>query len=389
MNIRVGWCLVVVAACGGDKDKNTSDAGDMPMVDSPSSNLIASHARVLHGPTSALGAVARLGPVPAPADGRWTITPDKAKVTLLHIDLVATDGQPYIAQLTDCTPIYDRTSATLAQLLDCPFEVPAGTYAQVGISASTTYEMLLDDAVNGIFTNGTGVVTTDPGTPAYTTFTVPGPGNVGTELNFGSYLTEPLVVDDTHPIQLEVLVDMIHMVGANVSGGTVTIDVSAPTLPATLMASVSGAGKTEFYSAESGTESMKVGPLGQTNTWGGVRVLYGAPPQPSYIFYPVPGPSQAYNVDPAKAPSNGTPYKAGGYLGIDGTNTMCWAMPTDGTYTAYTRVCRMAVVTGGSTSTVECQTGSSAPPPTSGDSYASGGPASTRTAALNVSLIAQ
>jgi hypothetical protein len=393
--VKVGlWCAVFVAACGGDKNMSGDDDGGMDAraIDGPGGNLIAAHAKVLHGPTSTTMTAtgkAHFGPLPAPSDGRWTITPDKAKITLLHVDLVRSDGQPYIAPLTDCTPEYDRTSATLTQLLDCPFDVPAGTYIQVGITASTTYQMLLDDQVNGIYTNGTGVVTTDPGTPSYSTFTVPGPGGIGTELNFTSFLAEPVVVDDTHPLQTEILVDMIHMIGANISGGAVTIDVTAPTLPATIMASASGAGKTEFYSVESPAENMRIGPLGNTGTWGGVRVLYGAPPQPSYIFYPVPGPSQAYNVNPATAPDNGTGSKAGGYLGIDSTNTMCWAMPTDGTYTTYSRVCRMALVAAGDSTTVECQTGSTAPAPTSGDTYASGCPAITPNETANVTLIAQ
>lgn len=387
-----GWVFAIVAACGGDHDKNGDndvDARPDTPPDMPGQQGgVAGHALLLHGPRDQSMNALRLGPVPAPADGRWSITPDQAKIHLVSLDFVRTDGQPYSAMLTDCEPTYDRTAAPLMQMLDCPFEVPAGSYAQVGISTSTTYQMLLDDGVNGFFTNGTSVVTSDPGTPSFNTYTVPGPGGVGTVLGTTTYLTAALVVDESHPVQVDVLVDMIHTVGADVSGGAVTVDVSAPTLPATLVPSVLGAGKAEFYSAESDPGNMKIGPLGNTGTWGGVRVFYAEPSQPSYLFYPVVGPSQAYNVDPAKAPANGTSNKAGGYLGIDGSNTMCWAMPTDSTYTAYTRVCKMPIVSPGSTTTVSCQTGSTAPAPTSGDTYASGCPTITPNETLNVTLIA-
>jgi hypothetical protein len=64
-------------------------------------------------------------------------------------------------------------------------------------------------------------------------------------------------------------------------------------------------------------------------------------------------------------------------------------MPADTTYATYTRVCRMAIVTAGNSTTIECQTGSTAPAPTSGDTYASGCPAITPNETLNVTLIAQ
>lgn len=352
--------------------------------------MVDGTARVVHGPTGT-AASPRAIVAPAPADGRWVLTPDKAKLTFTKITLIDLDGESFVGELTDCSPVYERNAAALSSLLECPFQVPAGTYGSMRLSVSTTYEMVLDDGTNGFFTNGSGVVTTSPGTAQFSSFTVSGPGGSGNELDAATYFSAPLAIDEANPMQLEVVLDMIHMLAINVNGGTAVVDVSAPAVPAMIVPSVSGAGRAEFYSETNSSANRMIGPLGDTGAWFGVRAFYASPPQPSFIWHPVPGPSEAYNVDPAKAPPNGTPYKAGGYLGVDSTNTMCWAMPAqDYSYASYDRVCRMPLVTTiGGTAMLTCQMMASAPPPVSGDTYASGCPTITPTIMRQLTLIAR
>lgn len=400
--IRRGVIVMVAlcAACGDDDsnnqiptdgNQNPTDASSDAMRDS--GTLVSATARVIHGPRGSSTSSLVVAPAP-PADGRWAITPDQARITLVSVTFTEASGQPQSASLTNCKPTYSRTDPALTKLLDCPFEIPPGTYTSIGIGASTTYEMLLNDPLNGFFTTSgaTKVVTSPPiGGSQFASFTVSGPGGMGNVLTYALYLKQPLVVTPGSTIALDILVDMIHMVGIDVSGGgaTATVDVGPPTLPAELVPSVSGAGRTEFYSVASSSANRRVGPLGTTSTWGGVRAFYAEPPQPSYIFHPVPGPSQAYNVNPANAPPNGTSFKAGGYLGVDSQMRMCWAMPTDYTYASYNRICRMQLATAlNASTTLECQTMSTAPAPTSGDTYASGCPALTPNVTVPLTLIA-
>jgi len=172
-----------------------------------------------------------------------------------------------------------------------------------------------------------------------------------------------------------------------VAGGTASFDTSLPLPAVQLVPSVSGAGKVEFYSP-TGTalDALMPGPTDDES--GSVRVFYASPGQPSYVFSPVPGPSQAWNVSPASSPANDG-FRAGGYLGLDASGTLCWALPTDYTYAQYSELCEMPVVaTVGSTTTLSCQHLSSVPPPVSGDTYASGCPPITPDEQRSLTLVA-
>ncbi len=379
----------------GDHNMLGDDVGD-DVVPDASSTAVAGHALILKGPSATGGAAQVVGPLHAgpPADGRWAISPDEATLTLTSIDLVRDDGQPYSFDFVDCRPTYRADSESLTELLDCPFQIEPGSYVALGVSASTTYELVLDDEVNGFFTDPaetTKVRTTGTGPGQPVSFTVPGPGGIGDELNFNAYLVEPLVVaEGDAAVSVQILVDMIHTLGITVDGGVATVETSAPELPTAIVASASGAGKSEFYNAVDSAVNLRIGPVGQTSTWGGARVFYIEGDQPSYLFHPVPGPSQSYSVDPSTAPWNALEFKAGGYLGVDDTDTMCWAMPSnDPTWTVYALLCRMALTTAGGTTTIECQNTTTVPAPTSGTTYASGCPTLSQVdASMTVHLIA-
>ena len=83
-------------------------------------------------------------------------------------------------------------------------------------------------------------------------------------------------------------------------------------------------------------------------------------------------------------------FRAGGYLGVDAAGTICWATPVDATYAQYREICEMQTVTTiGGTTTLRCQTVTTAPAPTSGDTYASGCPTITPTSSVVLTLVAK
>ena len=355
-----------------------------------------SHARILHGPSDAVASTtARIpSPLAVPADGHWAFSPDQSRVTLVSLAFQGVDGNVATAALTDCVPTYVRDSAALSPILDCPFDVPAGTFVGVGVGVLTTFEVMLTDAANGFFTDPgspTGLSTTAPsGGPQFASFVVPGPGGQGNVLTSPTFFTSPWVVSAGDPVTLDIIEDMIHTVFANVTGGVASFDTSLPLPAVQLVPSVSGAGRVEFYSP-TGTalDALMPGPTDDES--GSVRVFYANPPQPSYVFSPVPGPSQAWNVSPATSPMNpANGFRAGGYLGLDSNGVLCWALPADYTYAQYSEVCEMPIVTAvGASTTLSCQHLTSAPPPVAGDTYASGCPPITPDVQRTLTLVAR
>src|ERR1043165_2604988 len=168
------WCVLAVAACGDD--------GAMHVPDSGGGNKVHAVAHVVAGPSATARtlppspsdptttppiATARLAPPPAVTDGNWVVSPDKVKATLVSISYTEAPsggGPGDNAMLTSCQFEYTRSANANASLLDCPFDIAPGTYKGFGISISTTYELLIDDATNGLYTDpasATLLATTD------------------------------------------------------------------------------------------------------------------------------------------------------------------------------------------------------------------------------------
>src|SRR2546425_4599871 len=215
----------------------------------------ASHARILHGPSQVVAAATAAGalsPSALPADGHWALSPEQSRVTLTSLAFQGSDGNVATADLTGCVPTYVRDSAALSPILDCPFDVPPGTYVGVGVGVLTTFEVLLDDAANGFFTDPgspTGLSASAPaGGAQFASFVVPGPGGQGDVLTAQTFFTSPLVVAAGGSVTLDIVEDMIHTVFANVTGGVASFDASLPLPAVQLVPSVAGACRVEFYS---------------------------------------------------------------------------------------------------------------------------------------------
>lgn len=101
-------------------------------------------------------------------------------------------------------------------------------------------------------------------------------------------------------------------------------------------------------------------------------------------------PSEAWNISPAVAPDSGGGMKAGGYLGLDASGNLAWALPTDFTWTSYRAVFVMRRGgTVGSSVNLSCAFQSTVPVPADGNSYASGAPSiSAPSTTLSIKLVA-
>jgi hypothetical protein len=414
-SLLVGVAFVGLSGCSGDHGDN----GTMDLAVGSGDDLsgggggggggggmVSGHARILHGPSTVMHARpfgGRHAPAPQAADGRWALSPDQAKVTVVSLSFQsATAGVVQQVMLSNCKPTYVRDQASLTQVLDCPFQIPPDTYVSMGIGVSTTFDVLVDDAVNGFYTDpntATKLATAPPtGGAQFVSLTVAGPGGAGNVLNQATYFAHPVVVtasgsvggDDggiTTGVTVDIVEDMIHTLFANVSGGVATFDTSLPLPAVQMMASIEGAGSVAFYtdSGSAGNATLG-GPTDDDSN--SVRLFYDGTGAASYEFHPVLGPSQAWNANPANSPQSGT-FRAGGYLGVDASGTLCWAIPQDYTYAQYNGICEMQVVTTlGATTTLRCQTTSTVPPPTTGDTYASGCPAITPTSTVTLTLVA-
>jgi len=371
---------------------------------SPSSRRVTLTARVVHGPSVQGGAALQsLSASASPSNtsladliAYWAISPDQARITISTLTFTDAAGQGQQVDLTNCVVTYARSTPSLTRLLDCPFTIAAGTYVAVGVGILNDFEVLIDDASNGFFSDPaapSGISRTRPSSGAqfihYRAHLSPGAFN---KVGSATYLTTPLVIDSGSAPTITLVADMIHTLFLNViiAGGAAAIDTVRPAAPVALVPSAAGAGKVEFYSS-SGT-ALNVRMPGETDAESrSVRVFYATPPQPSYVFSPYPaGPSQAFNISPAKSPSFAD-QRAGGYLGVDGSGVLCFALPKDNfSYTQYSIVRRMPLVgTLGASTVVTGQHMLNAPAPVSGDTYSSGCPTIVPDESYTVYLVAR
>jgi hypothetical protein len=401
VQISVVACTLV-CACGGNHSGTMSDAsGDGNTI----TNAVAANARVLHGPSTSAAAGAsatRSSTIAGPstiADGRWAISPTQATVDITGVQFQG-DEPGVVADVNfgSCTPSYALDAPTLSQLLDCPFELSPGTYISVGISVSTTFQVLIDDSVNGLYTDpsaSTGLATSPPsGGAQAVSVTVSGPGGSGNVLNQAMYFSQPFTIGSdagSAGSSVDIVEDMVHTLFVNVTGGVPSFDMSLPLPAVQMLASIDGAGGVQFYtSTGTAADTMLGGPTDDDSS--SVRVFYDGSGAAAYEFHPVAmGPSQAWAANPATSPSSGSgDFRAGGYLGVDSTGTVCWAIPVDYTYQAYNGFCEMKTLsTIGTTTTLQCESTTTVPSPVSGDTYASGCPAITPTTSVTLTLVAQ
>jgi hypothetical protein len=383
--MRRKLCLAVaaVSACGGCGGGD--DGGAVDAARSPDAATASGVARLVHGaaPPATFAAIA---PPPAPAtDGRWYVTPDQVHLKLNRIRLDAATGGTG-GDLTDCGVTFDKTLPSLSALLDCPFPVDAGTYVSMTVFVDGTAQVLVNDPVNGIFTDpgsGTGLSGTEPAGGATFVDYVRPLGESGVQVLF----PEPLVVDEGGAVALTIVLDGIQTLPITVSGGGSSLQFgNLDYFPANVFPTLTAPGVARVYTSANTAESYN-DDLVLANK---LRVYGDADGQPIYAFTEQTAtainncalPAPAYPSDPGGAPP------VGGWLGRDGAGTTCWASSRDGwqTYDGYFTFSDVTTV--GGSGLLSCQDTTNPTPPTSGSTYASGCPTITATATDSLMLVA-
>jgi hypothetical protein len=361
---------------------------------------IAGTARIVHGPTvtspgstAPAATIARLAPgAAALVNGIWGISPNEVQATIVSLDFTTSDGASKRAALTACSATYVRGGQSLSQILECPFTIPSGTYVGLDVGILNQFQLLIDDSVNGIYT--------DPSSPSGLSTTAPAGGaklvpvTVPTDqsdniIRSTTIFTQPLRIDSASPPSITIVADMIHTIAINVSGGVLTFVIVPITPIVEMVGSATGVGKVEYYNTYGTALNVHMPNVtGVDNRH--VRVFYASGGQPTYLNTPTVGPSAAYNASPVANPNNPGGWTPGGYLGLDGAGVLCWALPKDQAYAQYAYLMRMPVPANvGGTTTLSIQATSTVPAPTVGTTYSSGCPTVTATDQWNLTLVAR
>jgi hypothetical protein len=361
---------------------------------------IAGTARIVRGPTvTGPGSTASAAAIAHSAHGAaalvngiWGISPNEAQATIVSLSFTTSGGSVNQATLTACAPTYVRGGQSLSQILECPFTIPSGTYVGLDVGIKNEFQLLVDDSVNGIYT--------DPSSPSGLSTTAPAGGaklvpvTVPTDqsdniIRSTTIFTEPLRIDSASPPSITIVADMIHTIAINVGGGILAF-VIVPNNPVVeMVGSATGVGKVEYYNTYGTALNVHMPNVTGIDSRH-VRVFYASAGQPTFVNTPVDGPGAAYNASPTANPNSPGGWTPGGYLGLDGTGVLCWALPKDQAYAQYAYLMRMPVPANvGGTTTLSIQATSSVPAPVSGTTYSSGCPTVTATNQWNLTLVAR
>jgi hypothetical protein len=286
-------------------------------------------------------------------------------------------------------------------LIDCPFTVDAGSYNGIRVLFDRTYEVLVDDPVNGFFTDPTSpakIVTGAAPAGGAQFVSITARGDTGTNgeptdyFSSGATLAERVTLtsatDGGATAAISVVINQLQYLPVTVAGGAATFDFSgnAPGNPDTGEAIGDVARLGYYVRPEIGTAlTYNTNPNGQPTPQGtlGVSVNYTTASTPTFLFHNRTGPLGA--CGPVAAESainsprivNGAGTANGGYLGRDSTGTLGWAQPSDPAWTMYGAEFAMAdKSTIGDTTTLLCKTLTTDPAPPGG-TFASGAPVIT------------
>lgn len=382
--MRGAILLLMVAACGDDGGNGGQDAAG---------GSVAAVAHALHG--AAVPVNARLAaPIPAPAtDGKWYVTPNKVKLTLERINFERMGGGMTVgADLTNCVVMFDKATPSLSNLLDCPFSIPPGTYLGMTLFVGGTYEVLIDDATNGFYTDPAApskLSTTAPsGGAQFITYTRP-LGGGGAQQQF----LAPVTVNEGDTLSLNIVLDAIHTVHVQVSGTSLSF-VDPDQVPVNVFPTLQKPGVARYLTtantADSYNDSLVLANIMRAYYGSDGQPLYAFPEQTAGMINQCSTPAPAYPTDPAMSTPLNDGSRLGGWLGRDSTQTTCWVVPNDKAVTTYRAYFTLGnATTVGDMATLSCQKTTSPTPPSSGSTYAAGCPPITPDATANLQLVAQ
>lgn len=375
---------------GGSFDGNGDDDDD-------GANVLQGTANVIAGPSVPETPFAPLT-TGVPADGYWIISPNKVRARLEILDFF-TETDKVRAELgAECAIEADRSAPSQSQILACPFEIAAGTYVGLGVAVNPNYEVLIDDAVNGIYSDPASATLLSTTPPVGGAAFVPYICEKGCGGLPPAMLAQPLVLGTGDSISVSIVVDLVHTISTTVSAGLVSFDsvVASHLVPILVYPTPGAPGKAQNLNTIGTAQNYQF----QFGPQDAMRVYYSAD-QPMFLsggkgacVYSN-GDGSTWAADPATSPlSNGGPagFRAGGYLGLDASGTLCWAIGLQGadpiysSYESYHTLTPVAVV--GSSATLSCSAVSTVPAPISGPTYASGCPAIPADTQMTVTLVA-
>jgi hypothetical protein len=271
-------------------------------------------------------------------------------------------------------------------LTSCTFTAAPGTYVGVQLSFDGIYQVVINDPVNGIFT--------DAGAPNLLSTTAP-TGNAGTiEMDLSNMggtnvvmFPEPLELKENDTPTLSVIFDPIHWFNTKVSSGAFTEKLGAAGGPPVL-AILGPAARVMFLS--SGTPNSGGGLLspptaGNIQTGNGgmtdVTVIFSDAKTPVFeggggLLCPHPngawGSAEAATPTICTDPNDSNCSEVGGYLGLDPNNVLSWAFPDahpsgGADYSTYQSLLQMPLPTTiGNTTTLSYVCSTTVPSPSGG-----------------------
>lgn len=308
---------------------------------------------------------------PPPANGEWLLSPDQMTLTLKRVFFQGT-GSGMSGDL-NCPVTYDKSKPGLTQLANCPFALDTGTYTTVSLFFAGPVGYLINDATNGFYTTSSGIVTTAPAGGAQVfPFTIPQTAN-GEWSPSPIPLPAPLVVTDSTPVTLSVVINGLQTLKVTVDGSTVTPTPNTVQTPG-LVATIGTLAGVELYAhsaiATGDSRCTFYCATGTPNGVMSVAMYYTSPTTPVMAAVALNGPP---------ACMNGAVYSivlgSKSYIAQDGAGNLGWALPRDQSYATYASEMRMTRGSAiGEATTLYCQARNTDPAPPGG-SYASGAPA--------------
>ena len=392
MRIVFASCWLALLGCGDNGSSPMPDGpasqvdahADAP-VDAAGSNSVTATVRMVNGasPNAAPHRRGRLGPAAPPADGNWQITPNHlhAPITGIVFSPAAGSncGPPQMIPLDNCALDFDIATPGLAPSMSCSFTLPACTYGSGALVYGATFDILIDDPVNGFYTDPSSaakITTTAPAGGAQAV-TLPNPrANAEAAITL---FTPPLVVApgaDAGPdagvdVTVSALFDALQFFQVNVNGGVATLGADGngrPGFPDSVVA-VGAPAAIGYYVAPSIGTPYSYVPTSSSQL--SIGVLYSNAGQPAFLGMGING--QLSGCGPI-GPRFLFPGRGNGYLGLDSNQVLGWASFSDAQATTYSVELAMPEVsTLGQATTLKCVDITSDPMP-SGDSFSLGAP---------------
>jgi hypothetical protein len=349
------------------------------------------------------GTAREASPAPPPGErsGTWYLTPDKVTMTITSIAL-GNEGDFEEEEDLSCEITWERGSASLAKLTDCPFTVGTGTYTGIQVKVANQIKVTISDAANGIYTNSASVsklASTGPAEEVTVDVCISCPA--GSSQTFASNFLTGITVDETTTPSVSVIFDPVQWLST--FPGTATFGDQPFTSTNTgipLVPTLSGLSKVEFYSNAGTLSSFE-----QSNREPkvGVKIYYATDTAPlradlTYGARAFSGCANNFGTSAWSAShKTATPggsgnssdlyFGNGGYLGL-ASNTLAWAFPTTFSYGQWAAVMTLPVAaTVGGSASLSYSCTSNVPDPVSGDTFSSGLPSFTPTGTVGLTLV--